>query len=243
MINVVIPARIGSTRLKNKVLLKIDNKPMLHHVIDRCLKSNKVDNVFVVTDSKKVYESVLLTSAKPLMSDANCSSGTVRIASVLDQIEGDIIVNVQGDQPIVEPELIDLLIEKFIDNHFDIATPIWKINDFEDLNDESLAKVVRDFNGRALYFSRSSIPFLRDYDRDDWTKNAEYWAHYGIYVYRRQILESLDKLQVGILENTEKLEQLRFLENGLNILTVETKYRQQAVDTIEDFNKLTKLMT
>ena len=239
---VAIPARIGSTRLPRKVLLEINGKPMLHHVIERCLETELVEEVFVVTDSQEVYDSVSSTSAKALMSDPDCSSGTERIASVIDQLPGEIIVNVQADQPVVEPDLIDSLIYELVENEADIATPVWKIRSAEDLEDDSLAKVVRDHKGYALYFSRSPIPFLRDIERMQWTTRAVYWSHYGIYAYTRKILETLDEIPIGVLEQFEKLEQLRFLENDFKVMTVETSYRQMAVDTYEDLKKMKQNM-
>ena len=161
---------------------------------------------------------------------------------MIDQLPGEIIVNVQADQPVVEPDLIDLLIYELVENEADIATPVWKIRSAEDLEDDSLAKVVRDHKGYALYFSRSPIPFLRDIERMEWTKRAVYWSHYGIYAYTRKILETLDEIPIGVLEQFEKLEQLRFLENDLKVMTVETSYRQMAVDTYEDLKKIKQIM-
>ena len=237
---VAIPARIGSTRLPRKVLLEINGKPMLHHVVERCLEVESVAEVFVVTDSEEVFESLEKTNANALMSAPECPSGTARIASVIDQLPGDIIINVQADQPIVEPELISDIIRKFRKTNADIATPVWKITKIEDLEDPSLAKVVRSHDNRALYFSRSPIPYVRDQKRINWTKYATCWAHYGVYAYRRIVLENLKNIPLGDLEMQEKLEQLRFLEAGFWIHTIETSYRQCAVDSKQDLEKLEK---
>ncbi len=234
----VIPARIGSTRLPRKVLLEINGKPMLHHVIERCLETELVEEVFVVTDSQEVYDSVSLISAKALMSDPDCSSGTARIASVIDQLPGEIIVNVQADQPVVEPALIGNIIQELADSDADISTPVWLIKTIDQLKDPALVKVVFGHQGEALYFSRNPIPFVRDRDISEWMAHAQFFGHHGVYGYRRSILENFPLIPSGKLENLEKLEQLRFLEAGYRIQTVLTEHEHLSIDNPEDLDSV-----
>ena len=235
---VAIPARIGSTRLPRKVLLEINGKPMLHHVIERCLETELVEEVFVVTDSQEVYDSVSSTYAKALMSDPDCSSGTARIASVIDQLPGEIIVNVQADQPFVEPALIGNIIQELADSDADISTPVWLIKTIDQLKNPALVKVVCGHQGEALYFSRNPIPFVRDRNISEWMAHAEFFGHHGVYGYRRSILENLNSIPAGKLENLEKLEQLRFLEAGYRIQTVLTEHEHLSIDNPEDLDSV-----
>ena len=240
---VAIPARIGSTRLTRKVLLELDGRPMLRHVMNRCGLSEEVSEVWVVTDSQEVARAVESWDGNALMSDPDCPSGTARIASVIDQLQGDPVINVQADQPLVEPELISSMISALAEVDTDIVTPVWRIHSTEDMEDPALAKVVRGHDGQALYFSRSPVPYVREHQRLEWPEVTEVWAHYGVYGFRRRILENYDSIPSGSLEKVEMLEQLRFLEAGYRIHTVETPYRQWAVDSPEDLEILREKMT
>lgn len=239
---VVIPARIGSSRLPNKVLADINGHPMLWHVYQRCLQSTKVDEVHIATDSEKVVEAVQSWGGKVWMTDASCASGTERIVAILDQLDADIIVNVQGDQPLINPEIIDQLIEVFkkTDPLPDIVTPACAIED-EKIFDPNLVKITRRHDGYALYFSRHPIPYIRDVKQADWPKYTTFWGHVGIYGYRRQVLEDYHSLPKSPLEESEKLEQLRFLQAGKSILTFVTKNYPISVDTIADLEKVRQL--
>ncbi len=177
------------------------------------------------------------------MTDTNLLSGTARIASIIDRIDAEIIVNVQGDQPLVEPELIDKLVGSFQDSTADIVTPVFQITEASDLTDPGIAKVVRGNDGRALYFSRSPIPYVRDAPLAEWPKRVTYWAQYGIYGFRRHVLENFNiSLPPSQLEQAEKLEQLRFLEAGYSIYTFKTRFRQIAVDTGEDLARVRRIL-
>ena len=235
---VAIPARIGSTRLPRKILLDFNGQPILRHVILRCEQAEHVREVWVVTDSQEVAATVESWGGNVRMSDPECPSGTARIASVIDQLNGNLIINVQADQPLVEPELISRMICTLREVEVDIVTPVWRIRRAEDMDNPSLAKVVRGHDGRALYFSRSALPYVRDHQRNDWPEITEIWAHYGVYGFQRRILENYDAIPLGCLEQVEMLEQLRFLEAGYRIHTVETPYRQWAVDSLEDLENL-----
>lgn len=238
---VVIPARLASTRLPNKVLLDIAGQSMLWHVYNRCLQA--VDEVHIATDSEEVMQLVQSWGGNVWMTGA-CVSGTERIVSILDKLAADIIINVQADQPLIEPTLINQLVEVFENTNPlpDIVTPICLINDNHKLFDPNLVKVTRRHDGYALYFSRSPIPYVRDLDQDDWLNNGQFWGHVGIYAYKRQVLENYHLLPDSDLENMEKLEQLRFLQAGKNILTVTTNKPPLSVDTDYDLSIVRKLI-
>lgn len=227
---VAIPARLASSRLPRKVLADIAGHPMIWHVYQRCQAARLPKETFVVTDSEEVASVVRGWGGRALMSDPDCPSGTARIASVIDRIDADVIVNAQGDEPLIPATLIDLLVEALTATEADVATAVFKIRTLEALAAPSLVKAVRAHDGRALYFSRSPVPYVRDVPNEEWLDHATFWGHIGIYAYRRRVLDEFDRLPVGRLELIEKLEQLRFLEAGLTITTVEVDYRPLAVD-------------
>lgn len=239
----VIPARLHSTRLPRKVLVEIDGKPMIRHVYERTLSARSINRVLIATDSDEVVRAVEQWGGEVAMTDTGLSSGTARIASIMDRIDAEIVVNVQGDQPLVEPELVDSLVQGFQNSTADIVTPVWQITHVSDLTDPGIAKVVRGNDGRALYFSRSPIPYVRDAPLVDWPKRATFWAQYGIYGFRRHVLERFNaSLPPSELEQAEKLEQLRFLEAGYTIYTLTTRFRQIAVDTAEDLTRVHRIL-
>lgn len=237
---VVIPARLASTRLPNKVLLDIAGQSMLWHVYNRCLQA--VDEVHIATDSEEVMQLVQSWGGNVWMTGA-CVSGTERIVSILDKLAAaDIIINVQADQPLIEPTLINQLVEVFKNTKPlpDIVTPICLINDNHKLFDPNLVKVTRRHDGYALYFSRNPVPYVRDIPPDNWLKSHQFWGHVGIYAYRRQVLENYHLLPDSDLENMEKLEQLRFLQAGKSILTITTNNPPLSVDTDSDLSIVRK---
>jgi len=231
----VIPARLQSQRLPRKVLADIAGKPMIRHVYERTRTAAMVDRVCVATDSEEVAQLVREWGGEAVLTDADLPSGTARVASILEFLDTDMIINVQGDQPLVEPELIDDVARNLETTGADIVTPVFQITGISELRDPGIAKVARARDGRALYFSRSPIPYVRDVSMTDWPKQTTLWAHYGIYGVRRHVLKRLDLFsEPGDLEEAEKLEQLRFLEAGYHVHTIMTRFRQQAVDTFED---------
>lgn len=236
---VVIPARLASSRLPNKVLADIDGHPMLWHVYHRCLQASKVDEVHIATDAEEVADAVRSWGGKVWMTDPNCASGTERIVAILDKLDADIIVNVQGDQPILDPEIINQLLEVFEQTNPlpDIVTPACAIED-DKIFDPNLVKITRRHDGYALYFSRSPIPYVRDIDKKNWSKSTHFWGHIGIYGYRRQVLEEYHSLPKSQLEEAEKLEQLRFLQAGKSIFTFVTSHYPISVDTQADLERV-----
>ncbi|MEK8018494.1 MAG: 3-deoxy-manno-octulosonate cytidylyltransferase [Candidatus Parabeggiatoa sp.] len=236
---VVIPARLASSRLPNKVLADIGGYPMLWHVYHRCLQASRASEVHIATDSEKVAEVVQSWGGKVWMTDSNCASGTERIVSILEQLEGDIIVNVQGDLPLIEPAIIDQLIDGFQKTTPlpDIITPVCPIED-DKIFDPNLVKVTRQHDGYALYFSRHPIPYLRDEKPENWSKSTPFFGHIGIYAYRREVLEAYHSFPTSPLEEAEKLEQLRFLQAGKRILTLMTAHYPISVDTQADLERV-----
>lgn len=236
---IVIPARLESSRLPHKVLANIDGKPMLWYVYHRCLQASKAAEVHIATDSEQVAQAVNNWGGLVWMTDSNCTSGTERIVTILDQLDSDIIVNVQGDQPLIKPTLIDQLIELFEQNQTlpDIVTPIYPLQG-EQLFDPNLVKVTCRHDGYALYFSRQPIPYVRDIETEFWLKTTTFWGHIGIYGYRRPVLEEYYSLPHSPLEAVEKLEQLRFLQAGKRILTFTTTDSPISVDTPADLERV-----
>lgn len=234
----MVPAHLDSERLPRKVLMDIAGKPMLLRVLEQCEQAVGRDNLCVVTPDREIFQLTSRWGYSPFSSSADLPDGTSAIASIVPQLDVDYIVNVQGDQPLIPPSLIRDLIAHLVDKKTDIVTPVFRIEEIEDLGEKGVAKVVRDFEGWALYFSRNPIPFIRDASFENWLNEVPFWGHYGIYGYSRESLMNLEKLKVSYLEYGEKLEQLRFLQNGLRIFTFETKYRQLAVDTAEDLEKI-----
>jgi 3-deoxy-manno-octulosonate cytidylyltransferase (CMP-KDO synthetase) len=228
----VIPARYASTRFPGKVLADLRGKPMIQHVVERARRARTLEKVIVATDDERVLRAVAAFGGEAVMTRRDHQSGTERLAEVASRIDAPIFVNVQGDEPLVEPEAIDLAVETLdADDSVSIATLATPILDAEPLGDPNVVKVVMDFDSNGLYFSRAPIPWLRD------TSPAEtprYFKHLGIYVFRREALLEFPTLPPGELERIEQLEQLRWLENGYRIRVAITDYDSVAVDVPED---------
>ena len=239
---VVIPARLQSTRLPRKVLADIHGKPLIQHVWERVRAAQMVDDVFIAVDDDTVQAVAQGFGAQVLMTDPACQSGTERIASVLDQLDADFIINVQGDEPLIQTTLIDALVTRWQADPVDLVTPIFRMTDVDDLFSSHVVKVVRGYDDRILYFSRQAVPHLRDVPEQEWLAQQAYWGHIGVYGYRRQVLANYDQLPASPLEASEKLEQLRFLEAGYQFLAVETDYRPIAVDVAEDLEHVRQIL-
>ncbi|NEO55101.1 MAG: 3-deoxy-manno-octulosonate cytidylyltransferase [Okeania sp. SIO3B5] len=229
---VVIPARLASTRLPRKILADIGGHPMLWHVYQRCLQATKPSEIHVATDSEEIAEVVRSWGGNVWMTSPDCASGTERIVSIIDSLEADFIVNVQGDQPLLEPKVIDQTIETFENTHPlpDIVTPACLLSE-KGVFDPNVVKMVKNHAGYAMYFSRNPIPYVRDVESEKWFESTKFWGHVGIYGYRRQVLEDYHTLPASDLESAEKLEQLRFLEAGKTIMTFVTDHHGISVDT------------
>ncbi len=241
---IVIPARLESARLPRKVLADIAGKPMLWHVYQSCLQVTKASEIHVATDSELIAETVNYWGGTVWLTDPHCTSGTERIVAILDQLDGDIIVNVQADQPFIQRELLNQLIDIFEKSTPipDIVTPIYPLNT-EKIRDPNLVKVTCRHDNYALYFSRQPIPYVRDIPTAQWATSTAFWGHIGIYGYRRAVLEQYHLLPPSPLEAAEKLEQLRFLQAGKSILTFVTSYIPLSVDTVADLEQARHLIT
>ncbi len=237
----VIPARYASTRLPGKPLLKISGKPMIQSVYERCLNAKLIDKVIVATDDKRIYDTVVKFGGNAVMTSSKHRSGTDRIGEVVNQRTGepvnyDIVVNIQGDEPFINPSNIDKAIKPLLkDKTVNVSTLAFKIKNNKEINDPNLVKVIFDKDSNAIYFSRNPIPYNRDKKG-----TVDYYKHIGLYVYRKSYLQKLIKLRPSKLEQAEKLEQLRILENGGKIRVVVTKADSHSIDTKEDLKQLRK---
>lgn len=241
-VTLCIPARIASTRLPRKVLLDLGGKPVVRHVWERAKQVRQADRVVLLTDSEEVAGVAHGFSAEVLMTDPACPSGTARMAGVLDRLPGDFFLNVQGDEPFIQPDLLDGLISRWKETKCPLVTAVAKIHTTERLLATSVVKVVRAENGAAIYFSRSPIPHLRGVDPAEWVGRRGYWAHIGVYGFDRVTLAGYAQLRPTELEAVESLEQLRFLAHGLTFQTVVTDYHPVAIDTPEDLEAARKMM-
>ncbi len=240
MIVGIIPARFASTRLLGKPLADICGKPMIQHTYESSLKSKLINQVIIAVDDEKVAETAESFGAKVIMTPKDIATGSDRIAFVAKSLpEAKIIVNIQGDEPFIKGEMIDQAIEPLLfDLTVNVSTLAKRINNVQDLKSPSIPKVVFDYNNFALYFSRSPIPYVRDARTNlERIQKAEIYKHIGLYVYRREWLFKFTELSPTDLEKTEKLEQLRMLENGFKIKVVVTEYENLAVDTPEDLER------
>ena len=255
----IIPARFASTRLEGKLLLEIAGKPMILHTLEQAKRARNVSRVIVATDDRRIFDAVEKSGNEAIMTSTGHESGSDRIAEVaLNLPENSIIVNVQGDEPLISPRTIEKAVRAIADvlsrskSNVDIATTCEQITDISDVFSPNVVKVVTDNNGFALYFSRSPIPFLRDEVNKhgslekaiayDPSLLGHFRKHTGIYVYRREFLLKFAKMERTALEKIEMLEQLRALENGARIRVVETEERSIGVDTAHDLEQVRKVI-
>ncbi len=231
---IIIPARHASTRLPGKLLLDLGGKTILERVYDRASLATLADLVCIATDTDDIYQTAKKFCEHSYMTALEHQSGTDRLAELASKNQDwELIINVQGDEPFINPEDIDRLIELFKhDPKMQMASLFHKITDLEEINNPNNVKVVTDINDCALYFSRAAIPF----DRDS-SGVGSYKKHIGIYAYRRETLMMISNLPRTKLESLEKLEQLRALENGIKIKMLETNYKPIGIDTQEDYQK------
>ena len=240
---IVIPARYGSSRFEGKPLALIVDKPMIQHVYERCKEVSLVSKVIVATDDERIKQAVKSFGGDVMMTSPDHSSGTSRIAELLPALKAfDIIVNVQGDEPMIMPGAIETLLDSFEEEDTDIATLCAPITAESELFNYNVVKVVRDIHENALYFSRQAIPALRDDPYRLWLTKASYYKHIGIYAYKTNVLGKINKLPDGTLSKLELLEQLTWLEHGYKIKCLETNYESIGVDTEEDLKRVEKIL-
>jgi 3-deoxy-manno-octulosonate cytidylyltransferase (CMP-KDO synthetase) len=241
----IIPARFASTRFPGKPLVKIGGKTMIERVYFQSLKS--IDNVIVATDDERIYNTVIDFGGEAVMTSSLHQSGTDRCCETLDITEKnknkkyDIVINIQGDEPFIDPEQINQLKKLFNDELTQIATLITPIKSSTELFDFNKVKCVIDKNKFALYFSRQAIPYIRNYSQGEWMLRHNFYKHLGIYGFKSSVLREITKLPQSSLEVAESLEQNRWLENGYKIKTDITLHESIAIDTPEDLDRVAKM--
>lgn len=231
----IIPARYQSSRFPGKPLIDIEGKTMIQRVYNQVKHAESLTEVIIATDDQRIYDHVKSFAGNVMMTSPEHLSGTDRCAEVIQNIQGfDIAINIQGDEPFIDPQQIDLLVSCFTDSTTQIATLVKKIADKDELFNENKPKVVLSKNGEAIYFSRQAIPFLRGVKPDEWLKTRPYYSHIGIYGYRIDTLKEIARLPVSELEMMEALEQLRWIDNGYTIKTAISTHSNDAIDTVDD---------
>jgi len=237
----IIPSRYESTRFPGKPLADLCGRPMIQHVYERVLKAGTVSSAAVATDDERIYQAVLAFGGRAVMTSARHRSGTDRIAEAVETMglkDDDIVVNIQGDQPLFVPVQVDEVVRPLLDDPaIPMSTLIYRIVRREEIVHPNAVKVVFDRDRFALYFSRATIPFVRDSE-----EKAEYFKHHGIYAYRRDFLRTFTALPQGVLERLEALEQLRALENGYRIRVVVTLHDSVEVDTPQELERVRRLV-
>ena len=234
---IIIPSRYASTRLHAKPLIEVDGKPIVQWVYEKALKVKSADTVIIATDHEEIYNCALSFGANVEMTDVNHQCGSDRIAEVAKRHEDfEYIVNLQGDEPMITSESIEAIILALKNTDADISTPIRIIKDLKETDNPNIVKCVVDKNNFALYFSRSKIPYERN------ANEAAFYAHMGVYGYRRESLFKMTSLPQTMLEKTESLEQLRALESGMKIVTAVVDFAPIGIDTAEDLEEFRKAL-
>jgi 3-deoxy-manno-octulosonate cytidylyltransferase (CMP-KDO synthetase) len=240
----IIPARFASTRFPGKPLVDIGGKTMIRRVYEATSKA--LSNVVVATDDKRIYNEVIAFDGKVVMTSPDHQSGTDRCAEALGIYSNtsgehfEIVINIQGDEPFINPVQIETLLECFHDKTTQIATLVKKIDDNQTLFNPNTPKVVVGSQNQAIYFSRSPIPFLRGIEQAKWHSAHKFYKHIGLYAYRQESLKQLVKLSPSILEKAERLEQLRWIENGFSISVAYTEHENLSIDTPDDLSEILK---
>lgn len=241
----VIPARYASTRFEGKVLADLGGKPVIQHVYERAKQAKMLDDLVVACDDGRVKAAVLKFGGKAILTSPDQPTGTDRLTEVVNPIDVKVVVNIQGDEPFVQPTMIDQIVLALLNNNSKtgMATVIKKIEDEKELYDPNVVKVITDKDGYALYFSRNFIPFVRDRKAGAPILEAHtFYKHIGLYGYTKDFLFTFKNLPKSKLEEAEKLEQLRALEHGYRIKTIITKFDTVGIDTPEDLERARALL-
>jgi len=237
----IVPARYNSTRFPGKPLADINGKSMIQRVYEQCTLSKKLTKVLIATDDDRIANHVREFGGQPTMTSPQHQSGTDRCNEIISNLPGekwDTVINIQGDEPYIHPDQIDLLCSVFEDKDAQIATLVKKITSPDELFNHNNVKVILNKRSEAIYFSRSPIPYNRNFPEQEWLKYSTYYKHIGIYGYRSNILNEIAALPKTNLEITESLEQLRWIENGYSIRAEITSIESIAIDTPEDILKV-----
>lgn len=244
MILGIIPARFASTRFPGKPLIDIKGKSMVQRVYEQASKSRSLHKVVVATDDQRIYDHVTAFGGLAVITREDHPSGTDRCKEALEQLGEDYryVINIQGDEPFIDPSQIDTLVAVLQDGIAELATLIIPVSDSATLFDEGEVKVTLNTAMEALYFSRMVIPYLKGTAKQEWHLHHKYYRHVGMYAYRRDVLEQITRLPVSSLEQAESLEQLRWLEHGFKIKCAVTHFDSHCVDTPEDVEKVLRLM-
>ncbi|MEI6090957.1 MAG: 3-deoxy-manno-octulosonate cytidylyltransferase [bacterium] len=239
----LIPARIGSTRLPDKPILDIEGKPLIVRTCETVMKSENITDIYVATDDYKIKKVCEANDIEVLITSIYPKSGSDRIYEAYTKynLNAELVLNVQGDEPLINHIDIDNMIENFRQSSADAATMIKEINNLEDLYNPNIVKVVISNQNEAIYFSRSPIPFVRDSQKEDFLKKHKFYKHIGIYLYKYSTLDFFVKAEQSKLELAENLEQLRLIENGKKIYCHEIFSESQGVDTLEDLEKVREI--
>ena len=234
----IIPARYASTRFPGKPLALIKGKPMIQRVYEQALKS-KLDAVVIATDDVRIADAVMDFGGQYVMTSPNHRSGTDRCCEALDllKMKYDAVVNIQGDEPFIDPKQIDLLVDLIVRDDTPLASLAKRIDDEDELFSPNAVKVVVNQEGNAMYFSRNPIPFMRNVDRDEWLAKGRFYKHIGIYAYKADVLHQVAHMEPSALEQAESLEQLRWLENGLAIRMALSDAENISIDTPDDLHR------
>lgn len=243
MILGVIPARYASSRFPGKPLIEILGKSMIQRVYEQAKKSTKLDEVVVATDDERIFNHVIKFGGNAVMTEVNHPSGTDRCFEALEKSgkNFDYVINIQGDEPFIDPSQIDLL-ASVCDGKTELATLMIPVDSHEVLFDTGEVKITMNNKHEALYFSREVIPHIKGIDKKEWHKHYNYYRHVGMYAYRADVLKKITKLEISSLEKAESLEQLRWLENGYKIKLAVTDFDSHCIDTPEDIEKVLRLM-
>lgn len=237
----LIPARYAATRFPGKLMQKLGDKTIIRHTYENTKATLLFDEVIVVTDSEIIFNEIIQHGGYAIMSKKQHDSGSDRIAEAIEDLNVDIIVNVQGDEPFVKKSILQDLLNAFVDSfppeNVQVASPMYEIKEASDIENPNHVKVVTDKNSNALYFSRSVIPYHRDKEA-----TVAYYKHIGIYAFRKAALMNFTFWEMSSLESVEKLEQLRYLENGIKIKMIVTDEEPISIDTPEDFEKAKRLL-
>ena len=240
----IIPARFQSTRFPGKPLALLGDKIIVQWVYENV--SKVLEHVYVATDDERIFRAVEAFGGNAVYTSSDHQSGTDRCAEasnkIAETINFDVVINIQGDEPFIRPEQIENLKACFNSPATEIATLIKPIVNISEITNINRPKVVINKNQEAMYFSRSPIPFVRDFKSDQWLNTTNFFSHIGMYAYRFDILQKLSKLPVGLLEKAESLEQLRWLENGFRIKTAQTEFENIGIDTPEDLLEAEKFI-
>lgn len=236
----IIPARFASTRFPGKPLVMIDGITMIERVYTQARKSTSLQKVIVATDNEEIFKTVKKFGGDVVITSPDHTSGTERCAEVVakENTIWDVVINIQGDEPFIDPRQIDLLTSCFKDSSVNIATLIKKVTSHAELSNPNTPKVIINEKADAIYFSRQAIPFLKGIAFEKWHEQVVFYKHIGIYGYRPSVLAQLVKLPFGKLEQAESLEQLRWIEHGYAIRTAVTDIETTAIDTPEDLSRL-----